>query len=60
MCRNFIKIIRMSNLLKDMIVQDRNGDWKERLKNEDWKYRPSNILTNIERVRQCKTRTRLI
>ena len=50
----------MSNLLKDMIVQDRNGDWKERLKNEDWKYRPSNILTNIERVRQCKTRTRLI
>lgn len=50
----------MSNLLKDMIVQDRNGDWKERLKNEDRKYRPFNILTNIERVRQCKTRTRLI
>lgn len=60
MCRNFIKIIRMSNFLKEMIVQERNGNWKERLKNEDWKYRPSNILTNTERVRQCKTQTRSI
>ena len=44
----------MSNLLKDMIVQDRNGDWKERLKNEDRKYRRSIYLPILKECDSVK------